>query len=190
MELTVQLSQARHVVERQQKLSRAARRLEVELGREPTKEELAEATGLPIQHVDEALVRRLGPGDHHQPARVTVEPVDDAGPGRIADAGFLKIDLLGLGMLSCVEDCATQIARLDVEATACRAEVTTLSDDLRAREAALASTRALRLELARNAQGLWLNWNTVPGCLYQVQFSTNAVTWQNVGRVRFAPGGL
>jgi RNA polymerase primary sigma factor len=44
-----------HVVERQQKLSRAARRLEVELGREATKEELAEATGLPMQHVDEAL---------------------------------------------------------------------------------------------------------------------------------------
>src|SRR5712691_3144836 len=37
-----------HVVERQQKLSRAARRLEVELGREATKDELAEATGLPI----------------------------------------------------------------------------------------------------------------------------------------------
>jgi len=44
-----------HVVERQQKLSRAARRLEVELGREPTKQELADATGLPLQHVDEAL---------------------------------------------------------------------------------------------------------------------------------------
>jgi RNA polymerase primary sigma factor len=44
-----------HVVERQQKLSRAARRLEVELGREPTKQELAEATGLPIQHVEEAM---------------------------------------------------------------------------------------------------------------------------------------
>ena len=44
-----------HVVERQQKLGRAARRLEVELGREATKEELAEATGLPMQHVDEAL---------------------------------------------------------------------------------------------------------------------------------------
>jgi RNA polymerase primary sigma factor len=44
-----------HVVERQQKLSRAARRLEVELGREATRDELAEATGLPIQHVDEAL---------------------------------------------------------------------------------------------------------------------------------------
>jgi error-prone DNA polymerase len=29
-----------------------------------------------------------------------------------ADAGFLKIDLLGLGMLSCVEDCVDQIARI------------------------------------------------------------------------------
>jgi len=29
-----------------------------------------------------------------------------------ADAGFLKIDLLGLGMLSCVEDCVDRIARL------------------------------------------------------------------------------
>ena len=44
-----------HVVERQQKLSRAARRLEAAFGREPTKEELAEATGLPIQQVEEAL---------------------------------------------------------------------------------------------------------------------------------------
>ena len=51
-----------HVVERQQKLSRAARRLEVELGREATKEELAEATGLPIQHVDEALGAASGVG--------------------------------------------------------------------------------------------------------------------------------
>ena len=29
-----------------------------------------------------------------------------------SDAGFLKIDLLGLGMLSCVEDCVDRIARL------------------------------------------------------------------------------
>jgi error-prone DNA polymerase len=28
-----------------------------------------------------------------------------------SDAGFLKIDLLGLGMLSAVEDCVDQIAR-------------------------------------------------------------------------------
>ena len=44
-----------HVVERRQKLSRAAGRLEVEFGSEPTREELAEATGLPIQQVEEAL---------------------------------------------------------------------------------------------------------------------------------------
>jgi RNA polymerase primary sigma factor len=44
-----------HVVERQQKLSRAARRMELELGREPTRDELAEATALPMQHVDEAM---------------------------------------------------------------------------------------------------------------------------------------
>jgi RNA polymerase primary sigma factor len=44
-----------HVVERQQKLARAAQQLEVTLGREATHEELAEATGLHVQHVDEAL---------------------------------------------------------------------------------------------------------------------------------------
>src|SRR6266545_1208267 len=33
-----------------------------------------------------------------------------------ADAGFLKIDLLGLGMLSAVEDCVDQIARLQGKA--------------------------------------------------------------------------
>ena len=43
-------------VERQQKLA-AARRLEVELGRDATKEELA-ATGLPLQHVDERSAPR------------------------------------------------------------------------------------------------------------------------------------
>ena len=41
-----------HVVERQQK---SARRLEVEFGRDPTSEELVKATGLTIQHVEEAL---------------------------------------------------------------------------------------------------------------------------------------
>jgi len=44
-----------HVVERQQELWRAARRLEVEFGTEPTTDELADATGLPIQQVEEAL---------------------------------------------------------------------------------------------------------------------------------------
>jgi DNA-directed RNA polymerase sigma subunit (sigma70/sigma32) len=47
-----------HVVERQQKLGRAARRLEVELGRDATREELAEATGLPVHMNDEAPLTR------------------------------------------------------------------------------------------------------------------------------------
>jgi RNA polymerase primary sigma factor len=44
-----------HVVERQQQLLRAAPRLELTLGRAPTKEELAEETGLPLHYVEEAL---------------------------------------------------------------------------------------------------------------------------------------
>lgn len=48
---------------------------------------------------------------------------------------------------------------------------------------------SLRLDMTRNGQGLWLNWNTEPGLVYQVQVSTNAVDWLNLGRARFAPGG-
>jgi RNA polymerase primary sigma factor len=44
-----------HVQERQQKLNRARQRLEVSLGRQPTVEELAKATGLKLHHVQEAL---------------------------------------------------------------------------------------------------------------------------------------
>ena len=44
-----------HVQERQQKLGRSRTRLERELGREPTLEELAEDTGYKLEHVDEAL---------------------------------------------------------------------------------------------------------------------------------------
>jgi len=44
-----------HVHERRQTLSRHARKLEPELGRPPTHEELAESTGLKLQHVEEAL---------------------------------------------------------------------------------------------------------------------------------------
>lgn len=47
---------------------------------------------------------------------------------------------------------------------------------------------SLRLDMARNAQGIWLNWNTEPGFVYQVQVSTNALTWQALGVARFAPG--
>ena len=44
-----------HVHERRVKLGRARKRLELELGRLPTAEELAKATGLDLQHVEEAL---------------------------------------------------------------------------------------------------------------------------------------
>jgi RNA polymerase primary sigma factor len=44
-----------HVHERRVKISRERGKLEAKLGREPTREELAEATQLPLQHVEEAL---------------------------------------------------------------------------------------------------------------------------------------
>ena len=44
-----------HVHERRGKLARAADRLELKLGREPTREELAAETGLSARHIDEAL---------------------------------------------------------------------------------------------------------------------------------------
>src|SRR2546427_8710062 len=50
-----------HVHERRVKLSRAARQLETKLGRDATREELAEATGLTMQHVDEALDAAAAP---------------------------------------------------------------------------------------------------------------------------------
>jgi len=49
---------------------------------------------------------------------------------------------------------------------------------------------SLKLGMIRNGQGLWLNWNTEPGFVYQVQVSTNATVWQNIGRARFAPGSM
>jgi RNA polymerase primary sigma factor len=44
-----------HVNERRLKLARTSNQLQTKLGREPTREELAEAAGLSLQHVDEAL---------------------------------------------------------------------------------------------------------------------------------------
>jgi RNA polymerase primary sigma factor len=44
-----------HVIERRNKLERLARMLEVELGREATYQELAEGSGLPLDHVQQAL---------------------------------------------------------------------------------------------------------------------------------------
>jgi len=47
-----------------------------------------------------------------QPAAMEGRQICQWDKDSCADAGFLKIDLLGLGMLSAVEDCVNQIARL------------------------------------------------------------------------------
>jgi hypothetical protein len=46
----------------------------------------------------------------------------------------------------------------------------------------------LRIRLQPSVQGLFLNWNTQPGLMYQVQASTNLGVWVNVGGPRFAAG--
>src|SRR6266540_7094613 len=55
-----------HVIERRQKLARTARTLAPALGREPSLEELAEATGLPLGHVRQALDCAEAPASLHQ----------------------------------------------------------------------------------------------------------------------------
>jgi RNA polymerase primary sigma factor len=56
-----------HVHERRVKISGARRRLETKLGREATREELAEATGLSLQHVEEALDAAEAPVSLNRP---------------------------------------------------------------------------------------------------------------------------
>jgi len=46
----------------------------------------------------------------------------------------------------------------------------------------------LKEQLTKTAQGMFLNWNTQPGATYQVQVTTNFVTWSNFGPPRFAAG--
>jgi hypothetical protein len=48
----------------------------------------------------------------------------------------------------------------------------------------------LRVRLQRTAQGVFLNWNTEPGLMYQVVGSTNMTTWTKLGGPRFAAGYL
>jgi RNA polymerase primary sigma factor len=71
-----------HVVERQQKLTRATRRLEVVLGRDPTDDELAEETGLPLHHVVEALAA----------AEVSVSLNQSVGTEQDGELGDLLVD--------------------------------------------------------------------------------------------------
>lgn len=48
---------------------------------------------------------------------------------------------------------------------------------------------ALRSQLRQTAQGVFLDWNTHPGFIYQVQTTTNVTaSWANLGSPRFAAG--
>jgi hypothetical protein len=46
----------------------------------------------------------------------------------------------------------------------------------------------LQSVLDNTPQGLFLSWNTQPGFTYQVQSTTNLLTWSNLGVPRFAAG--
>jgi hypothetical protein len=46
----------------------------------------------------------------------------------------------------------------------------------------------LTVSLTHESGGYYLNWNTIPGYLYQVQTSTDMSNWSNLGSARFASG--
>jgi len=46
----------------------------------------------------------------------------------------------------------------------------------------------LKQTLTQTPQGMFLTWNTIQGATYQVQSSSNAVTWTNDGVPRFEAG--
>lgn len=48
----------------------------------------------------------------------------------------------------------------------------------------------LRTSLTATSQGFFLQWNTEPGKIYQVERSTDFVTWNALGGPRFAPGDV
>ncbi len=46
----------------------------------------------------------------------------------------------------------------------------------------------INVQITSTAQGLNLSWNTQPGCVYQVQVSTDSTTWNSLGAQRSAGG--
>jgi hypothetical protein len=48
----------------------------------------------------------------------------------------------------------------------------------------------LRVRLQSTSQGLFLNWDTQPGLIYQVQTCTDLRNWTDVGSPRFASGAI
>ena len=54
----------------------------------------------------------------------------------------------------------------------------------------LDSSSALRTSIESTQLGTRLAWNTLPGGLYQIQASSDLVTWNDVGGIRLASGAL
>lgn len=52
----------------------------------------------------------------------------------------------------------------------------------------LDSSTWLTTQMVNTPQGMFLKWNTQPGFTYQVQVTTNFITWSNSGSPRFAAG--
>ena len=87
-----------HVHERRQTLNRHSRKLEVQLGRSPTHEELAEVSGMPLNHVEEALSvpearvslnQRVGTGEDSEYGDLFAdEQADD--PGELAEEALRR----------------------------------------------------------------------------------------------------
>ena len=46
----------------------------------------------------------------------------------------------------------------------------------------------LETQFTKTPEGMFVSWNTQPGATYQVQSTTNLVTWINLGAPRFAAG--
>ncbi len=90
-----------HVVERQQKLLAASRRLHVVLGREPTQSELIEATGLQRHHVEEALAAARVATSLNEPLGDELELGDlvadehSDNPVEAVDASYRRLRLRG-----------------------------------------------------------------------------------------------
>jgi RNA polymerase primary sigma factor len=90
-----------HVHERRNTLRRHSRRLEVELGREPTHEELAEASGIELKHVAEALAvvearvslnQRIGGDDDAELGELFADDGADD-PSEVAGAALQRREL-------------------------------------------------------------------------------------------------
>ena len=63
-------------------------------------------------------------------------------------------------------------------------------DEFRAGTNPMDANSVLRIRAQKTSQGLFLNWNTQPGLMYQVQTTTDLGVWQNLGGPRFAAGSV